>query len=190
MRNIKMRTIILALGLTLCLPNIIKAQNSVAKVDINRLIDEHPKKDEYHKKLDELSKEYQQELEDMSNKLLKTLKKYEDEVDLQTEATNIKRGEEIQTEKGKISEFQEIAVDDLIEEETYLNKKMNDDILSAVSNVAKKQNLDFVIDSSSEHNIINADCENIFNDVKEELIKIIAEKEKRSSEVIGTGFGF
>ncbi|RFN58160.1 OmpH family outer membrane protein [Marixanthomonas ophiurae] len=185
MRNTKMRAIILVLGLTLYLPNIIKAQNSIAKINMNQLFEEHPEKAEYINELNELKNEYQQDIEEMTNELVKTINKYDDEADLQSNETNAQRVKEIQGERDKINKYREDALEDVRDQETYINKKISDDIRSAVSNVAKKQNLDFVIDSSSEYNIINADCKNIVNDVKEELIKVAAERNKRTKDILG-----
>ena len=50
---------------------------------------------------------------------------------------------------------------------------MSVNVHNVVLYIAEKQNLDFVIDSSHGYNIIEADCKDIFNDVKQELIKYI-----------------
>ena len=94
MKQIKMKSILLVLGLTLCLPSLTKAQNSIAKVEIDQLIDEHPKKDEYFEKLDELENEYDQDLKDMTDELSKTFKKYDTEADSQSAETNAARLQE------------------------------------------------------------------------------------------------
>ena len=91
MKNIKMRIILLVLTLTFWLPNIINAQNNVAKIDINKLIEEYPGKDEYVKDIEELSDGLQTKLDDMYNKLKATINKYESEAELQSEETNIER---------------------------------------------------------------------------------------------------
>lgn len=188
MKNIQLKAILIVVGVTLCLPSLIKAQNSIAKIDMNQLFEEHPEKDEYYEKFDELNQEYNQELQDMSNKLMKTLDKYSDEADSQSEETNAERAKEVQIEKDKIAQYRDDAMEDLNEEEAQLIEKISNDIRTAVSNVAKKQNLDFVINTSSEYNIINADCKNIFDDAKAELVKICAEREERINNVINSGF--
>ena len=180
-----MKIIILLLGVTFCLPNLLNAQNRVAKIDSNQLFDEYPGKDKYLEELDELREEYQQELKDMVNKLSISVKKFNEEKDLQSIETNQKRVEYVQNENKKIDEFKKLAMDELYEEQTSINKKMRENIRSAVSNVAKKQNLDFVIDSSSKNNIINAGCKDIFNDVKKELINLIAEREESIKDILG-----
>ena len=80
-----MRIILLVLTLTFWLPNIINAQNNVAKIDINKLIEEYPGKDEYVKDIEELSDGLQTKLDDMYNKLKATINKYESEAELQSE---------------------------------------------------------------------------------------------------------
>lgn len=172
-----MRIILLVLGLAFCLPNIINAQNNVAKIDINKLIEEYPGKDEYVKDIEELSDGLQTKLDDMYNKLKATINKYESEAELQSEETNIERAKEINSEREKISEQQKIAIEQLEKFESNINRKMSINVHKVVLYIAEEQNLDFVIDSSHGYNIIEADCKDIFNDVKTELIKFIAEQE-------------
>lgn len=168
-----MRTILLILSLTFWSPNIINAQNNVAKIDINKLIEEYPGKDEYVKDIEELSVELQTKLDNMYNKLSDKIKKYDSEAELQSEQTNIERAKEINREKEEISKQQNIAIEQLEKFELNIDRKMSINVHNVVLFVAKKQNLDFVIDSSHGYNIIEADCKDIFNDVKQELIKYI-----------------
>merc|ERR1712108_33454 len=106
------------------LPNIINAQNNVAKIDINKLIEEYPGKDEYVKDIEELSDGLQTKLDDMYNKLKATINKYESEAELQSEETNIERAKEINREREKISEQQKLAIEQLEKFESNLNRKM------------------------------------------------------------------
>ena len=148
-----MRIILLVLGLTFWLPNIINAQNNVAKIDINKLIEEYPGKDEYVKDIEELSDGLQTKLDDMYNKLKATINKYESEAELQSEETNIERAKEINREREKISEQQKIAIEQLEKFESNINRKMSVNVHNVVLYIAEKQNLDFVIDSSHGYNI-------------------------------------
>ena len=146
-----MRIILLVLGLTFWLPNIINAQNNVAKIDINKLIEEYPGKDEYVKDIEELSDGLQTKLDDMYNKLKATINKYESEAELQSEETNIERAKEINREREKISEQQKIAIEQLEKFESNINRKMSVNVHNVVLYIAEKQNLDFVIDLSLIH---------------------------------------
>ena len=85
----------------------------------------------------------------------------------------IERAKEINREREKISEQQKLAIEQLEKFESNLNRKMSVNVHKVVLYIAEKQNLDFVIDSSHGYNIIEADCKDIFNDVKQELIKYI-----------------
>nr|WP_321413528.1 OmpH family outer membrane protein [uncultured Allomuricauda sp.] len=168
-----MKIFIVLISLCIFSPSITKAQNNIAKLNYSKLYEEFPEKEKYVKKLEKMSLANQNRIEDLYSSLNTMAKDYEKEADLKSDEINESRMKELKDSRDYIEKTAQTMAVEFEDEQTKIINMMRDNIKSAVLEVAKNENLDFVIDSSSENNIIKSECRNIYNEVLTELKKIM-----------------
>ena len=166
MKNLK--TLLLIAVFTLGSSAIANAQK-VGHIDFEKLVAEMPETKTLKLDMEKLGKTYQDEILGMEKELESTRKKYIAESNTQTQETNDKRAQELQTQNAKLEQARRFAYQDM-------QKKQNDGLQpivekaqKAIEEVAATKGVLYVIDASVGKGLLVKKGQDLFNAVKTKL---------------------
>jgi len=144
--------ITMALGLFMLSSNVANAQK-FAYVDSEYILAQMPSYKSAQKQLDELSKEWQQEVDAMFDEIDKLYKQYQAEKVLLTKDMQTKRENEIIEKERAAKKYQNDKFGyegELFKKRAELIKPIQDKVYKAINKVAKSNGLDFIFDKSGD----------------------------------------
>ena len=166
MKNLK--TLLLIAVFTLGLNSIANAQK-IGHIDFEKLIAEMPETKTLKLDMEKLGKTYQDEIEGMQKELESTQQKYIAESNTQTQETNDKRAQELQTQNAKLEQARRFAYQDM-------QKKQNDGLQpiiekaqKAIDEVAAAKSVLYVLDASVGKGLLVKKGQDLFDAVKTKL---------------------
>lgn len=144
----------------------ITAQSKVAHINLGDVITAMQEYKTAKGEVDELTKTYEAQIQDMIKELDKTLKQYDAEAPTKTQDENAKRVQEVEGVKQSIAQFQQQAQVDIQKKEAEKIKPIREKAQSAVKKVAAALGYEYVLDLST---LVVATGKDITADVKKEL---------------------
>lgn len=134
----------------------IKAQK-FAYVNTDYILENMKEFKEAQAKLDEMARQWQEELEKMYAEVDRMYKEYQAEMVLLTQEMRRKREEEITAKERQIKEFQKskFGVDgELTQKRKELIRPIQEKVWKAISQIAKERNYDFIFDIAGNSPLI------------------------------------
>jgi outer membrane protein len=153
-----MKKIILALGL-LMLGTVTFAQK-YAIIDTKYILDKMPEYKDADKKLQQISEQWQKEIDSKQAQLDKMYKNYEAEQFMLSEELKKKREDELFNKEKELRDLQKKRFGyegDLFKERQKLVKPIQDRVYAAVQKIAVARGYDFILDKSEGITVIFAD---------------------------------
>ena len=150
--NIKKTFFGLILGVFMLMPHISQAQK-FAYVDTEYILSQMPSYKSSQSQLDELSKQWQAEIDAMYAEIDKLFKEYQAEKVLLTKEMQTKRENEIIEKERVVKKFQNDKFGyegELFKKRQELVKPIQDKVYEAINKVAKDNGLDFIFDKSGD----------------------------------------
>lgn len=144
--------ITMALGLFMLSSQVASAQK-FAYVDSEYILSQMPSYKSAQKQLDELSKEWQQEVEVKFDEIDKLYKQYQAEKVLLTKDMQTKREDDIIEKEREAKKYQNDKFGyegELFKKRSELIKPIQDKVYEAINKVAKSNGLDFIFDKSGD----------------------------------------
>lgn len=120
----------------------------VAHVNFQRVIANMPETRALQTEIAKISKTYKDDIDGMKNKYVAKLKKYDAEAKTQTDAVNAQRGQEIQEDRAKISQAEQVAYQEIENKNTKELATIEQKILKALKEITKARGIQYVLDSS------------------------------------------
>lgn len=142
----------LALSLFMLSTTVAKAQK-FAYVDSEYILSQMPSYKSAQTQLDELSKEWQQEVDEKFSEIDKLYKQYQAEKVLLTKDMQTKRENEIIEKEREAKKYQNDKFGyegELFKKRSELIKPIQDKVYEAINKVAKSNGLDFIFDKSGD----------------------------------------
>jgi outer membrane protein len=173
MKNLKIITGLLAFTL---FASMVSAQK-YAYLDMEYILNNIPSYKAAQNKLDELSKEWQEEIETMREKIDEKYKKYQSEKVLLSEEMKQKREDEIINMEKNMREKQKKYFGKegkLFEKRKELVKPIQEEVYQGVQELAEKNDLAVIFDTSSGMNMIYTDPK---YDRSDDVLKILGYKD-------------
>lgn len=165
----QIRTLFIALALTIGATAFTNAQSKVAHVATQELVESMPAYTDAMSQLEKLEKTYDAEIKDMLTEAQNTMQRYQSEAETVTEEENAKRASELQATERRIQEHSQRARQELQKKENDLIRPVIEKAREAIQKVAREQGFDYVLDSTTGTGVILADGKNLMADVKAEL---------------------
>jgi outer membrane protein len=131
-----------------------------AIIDTKYILDKLPEYKEAQKKLDQVSEQWQKEIDDMQAELDKMYKDYEAEQVMLSEELRKKREDELFNREKKVRDLQRKRFGfegDLFKKRQELIKPIQDKVYNAVQKIATQKLYDFILDKSEGITVIFAD---------------------------------
>lgn len=150
--NFKRTFLSLAAGVLMLLPGQVKAQD-FAYVDTEYILSQMPAYKSAQAQLDELSKQWQKEIDEMYAEIDRLYKEYQAEKVLLTKEMQTKREDEIIEKERAVKKFQndKFGYDgELYKKRQELIKPIQDKVFEAINKVARDNGLDFIFDKSGD----------------------------------------
>lgn len=141
----------------------------VAHINTAELVEMMPAMKSAQSQLESLQKRYDTEIRGMAQELDDKIKRYGAEADLQTDAENKKRAEEVQTMQNNIAEYRQQAIQDLQKKEGDILSPIIEQAKVAIQKVARAKGYQYVYDATPGGGLLVADGYNLLADVKSEL---------------------
>ena len=138
----------------------VSAQQRYAVIDTKYILDKIPAYKDADKKLQDISLQWQKEIDDKQATLDKMYKNYEAEQFMLTDELKKKREEELFVKEKEIRDLQKRRFGyegDLFKERQRLVKPIQDKVYNAIQKIAVAKAFDFVLDKSEGITIIFAD---------------------------------
>ncbi|PQB06037.1 OmpH family outer membrane protein [Aureitalea marina] len=165
----KFRLIAVAAMLFFGATTLTQAQDKVAHIDTQALVEAMPEMKAAESQLEKLQKTYDTEIKAMAKELDAKLKQYEVEAESKTEEENRKRFEEVQGMQTNIGAYRQQALQDLDQKRVDLYTPVLEKARTAIQKVARAQGIQYVFDSTQGSGVILADGTDLMADVKKEL---------------------
>jgi len=162
----RLKTLLFATVLFFGMTSFIQAQNNVAHINTQELIQTMPAYKTAQAEIEKLGKTYEAEIKELASSLQNKMKQYDAEAANQTDEENQKRVLEVQGLQRNIQEYQGNAQKDLQKKEFDLLKPITESAKAAIDKVAKAQGIKYVLDAAT---LIVADGKDLMIDVKKEL---------------------
>jgi outer membrane protein len=163
-----LKTILLATAVCIGSISFSQAQNKVAHINTQELIQAMPEMKAAQKELQALQKTYETDYQASVTEFQNKVKQYEAEAATKTDEENAKRGQEVQGMQQNIQQFQADAAQNIRKKELDLLQPITEKAKAAILKVGRAQGFDYVLDSSQGVTIL-ADGKNLLDDVKKEL---------------------
>ena len=174
MRNI--RTILVALALTLGATSMATAQSKIAHIDTQKLLEEMPERKSAEAQLKKLEQNYIADIQASVKELQTKAQTYQNEAASLTEAQLKareaefrKKSEEIATMENNIQQARQTANETLMKKQQELVEPILKKVKSAVEKVAAAQGFQYVLDSSNGSGVIVAKGTDLYSAVRKEL---------------------
>ena len=165
----KFRLIVVAAMLFFGATTLTQAQDKIAHIDTQALVEAMPEMKAAESQLEKLQKTYDTEIKAMAKELDAKLKQYEVEAESKTEEENRKRFEEVQGMQNNIGAYRQQALADLDQKRVDLYTPVLEKARTAIQKVARAQGIQYVLDSTQGSGVILADGTDLMADVKKEL---------------------
>ena len=123
----------------------------LAYINYDKIVSELPATKTMTSQLEQLSKSYQDELEQKGKALEAKVRKYEAEAATKTESVNQSRAIEVQNEQRGLQEAVMAAEKDIAERRNALLKPIVEKVNKAIEQVAKEKGIEFVLEKSALH---------------------------------------
>ncbi|MAM30259.1 MAG: hypothetical protein CMC13_14670 [Flavobacteriaceae bacterium] len=145
------------------------AQNKIAHINTQDLVEAMPEMKAAQSQLDKLKKTYDTQLKDMYKELETKAKQYDAEASTKTDQENQKRVEEVSGMQQNIQAFNQQALQDLQKKEVDILQPILDKARMAIQKVARAQGISYVFDATPGGGMLLADGKDLLADVKKEL---------------------
>ena len=165
----KFRLIAVAAMLFFGSTTLTQAQDKIAHIDTQALVEAMPEMKAAESQLEKLQKTYDTEIKAMAKELDAKLKQYEVEAESKTEEENRKRFEEVQGMQNNIGAYRQQALADLDQKRVDLYTPVLEKARTAIQKVARAQGIQYVLDSTQGSGVILADGTDLMAEVKKEL---------------------
>lgn len=166
----QIKTIFIALALTLGAVSFAQAQSKVAHIESQSLIESMPGYTNAMSQLDKLQTTYKSDISDMLKEAQNKNKQYQAEAPNKTDQENAARAQELQGTQDKIMQYQQNAQKQLQKKENDLLKPVYEKARKAIQKVARAKGYDYVLDSTTgAGGVLMADGYDLLPDVKSEL---------------------
>lgn len=149
--------------------NTITAQELVAHINTQELVDAMPEMKSAQAQLEKLQKTYDNDIKSQAKELDAKIKQYDAEASTKTEEENLKRVEEVQGMQNNIAAFRQNALQDLEKKQVDVFQPIIEKARVAIQKVARAQGIKYVLDSAIGNGVILADGKDLLADVKKEL---------------------
>ncbi|WP_196891134.1 OmpH family outer membrane protein [Aureivirga marina] len=123
----------------------------LAYINYDKILAELPETKTMTSQLEQLSKSYQDELEQKGKALEAKVKKYEAEAVSKTDSENQARAIEVQNEQRGLQEAVLAAEKDIAERRNALLKPIIEKVNQAIKDVAKEKGIEFVLEQTALH---------------------------------------
>ena len=153
-----MKKIVLTLALALIAATAVDAQK-FALVDMDYILKAIPAYETANEQLDQLSKKWQKEVENMLAEVQTMYKNYQTELVFLTDDMKVKRAEEIVAKEKEANELKRkyFGVEgELYKKRESLMKPIHEEIFTAVQSVAAEKGYQLIIDKSSDMSLVYA----------------------------------
>ena len=153
-----MKKIVLTLALALIAATAVDAQK-FALVDMDYILKAIPAYETANEQLDQLSKKWQKEVENMLAEVQTMYKNYQTELVILTDDMKVKREEEIVAKEKEANELKRkyFGVEgELYKKRESLMKPIHEEIFTAVQSVATEKGYQLIIDKSSDMSLVYA----------------------------------
>ena len=153
-----MKKIVLTLALALIAATAVDAQK-FALVDMDYILKAIPAYETANEQLDQLSKKWQKEVENMLAEVQTMYKNYQTELVFLTDDMKVKREEEIVAKEKEANELKRkyFGVEgELYKKRESLMKPIHEEIFTAVQSVATEKGYQLIIDKSSDRSLVYA----------------------------------
>lgn len=153
-----MKKIVLTLALALIAATAVDAQK-FALVDMDYILKAIPAYETANEQLDQLSKKWQKEVENMLAETQTMYKNYQTELVFLTDDMKVKREEEIVAKEKEANELKRkyFGVEgELYKKRESLMKPIHEEIFTAVQSVATEKGYQLIIDKSSDMSLVYA----------------------------------
>ena len=153
-----MKKIVLTLALALIAATAVDAQK-FALVDMDYILKAIPAYETANEQLDQLSKKWQKEVENMLAEVQTMYKHYQTELVFLTDDMKVKREEEIVAKEKEANELKRkyFGVEgELYKKRESLMKPIHEEIFTAVQSVATEKGYQLIIDKSSDMSLVYA----------------------------------
>ena len=153
-----MKKIVLTLALALIAATAVDAQK-FALVDLDYILKAIPAYETANEQLDQLSKKWQKEVENMLAEVQTMYKNYQTELVFLTDDMKVKREEEIVAKEKEANELKRkyFGVEgELYKKRESLMKPIHEEIFTAVQSVATEKGYQLIIDKSSDMSLVYA----------------------------------
>ncbi len=170
-----MKRTFFVLGLTLLMSGSLLAQR-FAMVDTEYILDNIPSYRAAQQTLDELSAEWQEEVEEKQEEVEKLFKEYQAERVLLTEEMRQKREQDIVSREQKIRELQRTYFGpegSLFEKRQELIEPIQEEVYQAINKVAEDGNFAVIFDSSAGLSMVYSDPR---HDKSDEVLQVLGYK--------------
>ncbi len=163
------RLLLIAVVLFASATSFVTAQEKIAHIDTQALVEAMPEMKSAQSQLEKLQKTYDTELKGMAKELETKIKQYDGEAPSKTEEENAKRIQEVQGMQNNIGAYRQQALADLQKKEVDIFQPILEKARTAIQKVARAQGVQYVLDSATGNGVILADGKDLLADVKREL---------------------
>jgi outer membrane protein len=165
----QIKTLTLAIALFVGALTSSTAQDLVAHIDVQKLVEAMPAMKNAKVELEKIAKSYEAEISAMATELKSKMDLYNAQADQVTQQENDKRVKEVQGMENNIRGYQTNAQKELQAKEFELLKPIMEKGRVAIQKVARAQGFKYVLDSSNGAGLILADGKDLLVEVKKEL---------------------
>lgn len=149
--------------------NTVLAQDKIAYINTQELIQSMPEMREALKQLEDLSKSYESDIQQKLASYQAKVQQYDSEAATKTDAENQARIKEVEQLQKELAKFRDDATADISKKRDELLKPIYDKARTAVEAVAEKQGINYVLDSTQGGGVIVHQGKNLMPDVKAKL---------------------
>lgn len=165
----KIKTLLIAVVLTLGATSFANAQSKVAHISAQELVEQLPDFKSAMSQLEKLEKTYDTEIKDMVAAAQATMKRYDAEATTKTDEENAKRMTELQQTQRSIQEYQQNAMRELEKKRIELVRPIMEKAHQTIQKVARDKGYQYVLDATTGSGLLMADGYDLMPDVKKAL---------------------
>lgn len=140
----------IAFMVLMALPFNLFAQDKLAYVNIQEILQVMPELSDIEKTIADLNEQYNKELNKMHEEYYAKVKEYQDNINTMAESIKTRRQGEIVDIEKRIGTFQQTAGEDLQHKQIELLTAVREKILKAVTEIGNENNYTYVFDLSTQ----------------------------------------
>ncbi|KIX20909.1 membrane protein [Flavobacterium sp. 316] len=151
----------------------------IGYIDMEYILEKAPDYAEAKNQLEQKASKWKEDIEARKNEINKLKESLASEKVLLTKELIEEREEEIAFQEKDLFDYQEKrfgARGDLIIQKSILVKPIQDQVFTAIQDIAEQKNYDFILDKSSDLTILFADKR---HDISDQVVRVIMRAEKR-----------